>query len=68
MSLATELVSFVSQQVVSLRPLRNAAALSADPLLTKPTIGIAGCCARAASGHAAATPPTSVMNSRRFTA
>jgi hypothetical protein len=25
----------------------------------------AGCCARAASGHAAA-PPSSVMNSRRF--
>jgi hypothetical protein len=25
-----------------------------------------GCCARAASGHAA-TPPTSAMNSRRFT-
>ena len=28
--------------------------------------GIAGCCARAASGHAAATPPRSVMNSRRL--
>ena len=28
--------------------------------------GIAGCCARAASGHAAA-PPSNVMNSRRFT-
>src|SRR5262249_25350137 len=26
----------------------------------------ATCCARAASGHAAAAPPTSVMNSRRF--
>jgi hypothetical protein len=26
----------------------------------------AGCCARAASGHAAATPPSSVMNSRRL--
>jgi hypothetical protein len=25
-----------------------------------------GCCARAASGHAAATPPSSVMNSRQF--
>ena len=24
------------------------------------------CCARAASGHAAAAPPSSVMNSRRF--
>jgi hypothetical protein len=30
-----------------------------------PITGIAGCCARAASGHVAA-PPTSVMNSRRF--
>ena len=26
-----------------------------------------GCCARAASGHPAAAPPTSVMNSRRLT-
>jgi hypothetical protein len=33
--------------------------------LTNPTTGIAGCCARAASGHAAA-PPISVMNSRRL--
>src|SRR5262245_17420311 len=30
-----------------------------------PTTGTAGCCARAASGHAAA-PPSSVMNSRRL--
>jgi hypothetical protein len=30
-----------------------------------PITGIGGCCARAASGHAAA-PPSSVMNSRRF--
>ena len=28
--------------------------------------GIPGCCARAASGHAPAAPPSSVMNSRRF--
>src|SRR5262249_17333228 len=34
--------------------------------LRKPTTGIAGCCARAASGHAAAALPTSVMNSRRL--
>ena len=33
--------------------------------LRKPITGIAGCCARAASGHAAAAPPRSVMNSRR---
>ena len=32
-----------------------------------PMVGsFAGCCARAASGHAAAAPPSSVMNSRRF--
>ena len=30
-----------------------------------PITGIAGCCARAASGHATAAPPSSVMNSRR---
>ena len=35
-------------------------------LLRNPITGIAGCCARAASGHAAAAPPSSVMNSRRF--
>src|SRR5262249_20370397 len=34
--------------------------------LMKPMTGITGCCARAASGHAAAPPPTSVMNSRRL--
>jgi hypothetical protein len=31
-----------------------------------PITGIAGCCARAAIGHAAA-PPKTAMNSRRFT-
>jgi uncharacterized protein YchJ len=32
-----------------------------------PTIGrFAVCCARAASGHAAAAAPSSVMNARRF--
>jgi hypothetical protein len=31
----------------------------------KPITGIAGCCARAASGQAAA-PPRAKMNSRRF--
>jgi hypothetical protein len=29
-------------------------------------MGIAGCCARAASGHTAAAPPRSVTNSRRL--
>jgi hypothetical protein len=34
--------------------------------MQNPTTGIAGCCARAASGHAAAAPPSRVMNARRF--
>ena len=38
----------------------------ADRLLRNPTVGMIGCCARAATGHAAAAPPSSVMNSRRF--
>jgi len=29
-------------------------------------MGIADCCARAASGHVAIAPPTTVMKSRRF--
>jgi len=33
---------------------------------SKPIIGIVDCCARAASGHAAAALPSSVMNSRRL--
>jgi len=43
---------------VTLRRLRRPASM-------KPITGIAGCCARAASGHATAAPPASVMNSRR---
>src|SRR5262245_55694644 len=39
---------------------------SSDVLLRNPITGIVGCCARAASGHAAAAPPSSVMNSRRL--
>jgi hypothetical protein len=34
--------------------------------LSNPITGIAGCCARAASGQAAAATLTSVMNSRRL--
>jgi hypothetical protein len=33
-----------------------------------PITGTAGCCARAASGHAAAAPPSSIVNARRFNA
>jgi uncharacterized protein YchJ len=36
--------------------------------LRKPITGVAGCCARTASGHAAAAPPMSVMKSRRLIA
>jgi hypothetical protein len=32
-----------------------------------PITGIDDCCACAAIGHATTAPPTSVMNSRRFT-
>src|SRR5262249_41990857 len=35
-------------------------------LSRNPITGIAACCARAASGHAAAAPPSSDMNARRF--
>jgi hypothetical protein len=48
--------------------LTNAAAGRAEPsddrLLTNPTSGIVGYCARAASGHAAA-PPSVTKNFRR---
>jgi hypothetical protein len=47
---------------------RTAGLLSIEGLAPKnPMVGIfAGCCARAASGHAAAAPPSSVMNARRL--
>src|SRR6516164_4585821 len=45
----------------------NIALDAAKPLPRTPITGIAGCCARAASGHAAAALAISVMNSRRFT-
>jgi hypothetical protein len=51
-----------------LRAGRAFAGLSMDEALRYPITGIAGCCARAASGHTAAAPPSSDMNSRRFTA
>ena len=42
--------------------------VSADWAFRRPITGIAGCYARALSGHAAAAPPSSVMNSRRLMA
>jgi glutathione S-transferase len=47
------------------RNLCAAAKASSDVGCRNPTIGIAACCARAASGHAAA-PPTSAMKLRRL--
>jgi hypothetical protein len=38
------------------------------PFWRNPIAGIEGCCAHAEGGHAAAAPPSSVMNERRFTA
>ena len=55
--------------VEALAKRRHKGALASDLTLesrTNPTTGSAGCCARAASGQAAAIPPRSVMNSRRF--
>jgi hypothetical protein len=37
-----------------------------DALLKMPTTGIVSCCARAASGHVTAAPPTRPRNSRRL--
>src|SRR5262249_19012396 len=50
-----------SKKPASPRPLRNASTRcgvsSGDLALRYPITGIAGCCARATSGHAAAAPP-----------
>ena len=35
-------------------------------ITSKPTIGVGACCARAASGHAAAASPMGLMKSRRL--
>jgi hypothetical protein len=50
---------------VSPNPLRKLMSAPGAPTLRNPTTGSAGCCARAASGHAAA--PSPAMNSRRLT-
>jgi hypothetical protein len=39
--------------------------MAGERALSNPITGIAGCCARAASGHATAAPPSSAMNARR---
>src|SRR5262249_25556359 len=59
-----------STHPASAKPWRNATTADADSsgdlLLMNPITGVAGCCARAASGHTIAAPPSSVMNWRRF--
>ena len=59
-----------STNPVSFRPRRNATiklvSAAGQPGKRTPTTDFAACCARAESGHAAAAPPRSVMNSRRF--
>jgi hypothetical protein len=44
----------------------NGAFGAIDVVPRNPITGIAGCCARAATGHAAAALPSSVMNWRRL--
>jgi hypothetical protein len=60
---------YQSIRLVSFKPWRNAARRcsvpSGDVLRRNPITGIAGCCARAAIGHAVALP-RKAMNSRRF--
>src|SRR5438445_4574847 len=57
-----------SMKPLSFRPRWNAGTNGheGDALPRKPITGIGDCCARAASGHAAAAPPRSPMNSRRL--
>src|SRR5215475_12996403 len=50
----------------SLIPDTRCGLASGEVTQRNPITGIAGCCARAASGLAAPTLPSSVMNSRRF--
>jgi hypothetical protein len=58
-----------SANPLSLRPRRNSSMRSAhsagDGVMSAPITGIAGCCARAATGQAAAPPRRPIM-SRRF--
>ena len=61
--LALDVAGFVEAFTERSRAMRAEA--SGDWPLTRPTTGIAGCCACAASGHAAAAPPRRLMNSRR---
>jgi hypothetical protein len=57
------------QQAAASQPVRRARNGPLGPTacgLRNPTSGIACCAETTARGHAAAAPPSSVMNSRRF--
>jgi hypothetical protein len=62
----------IGTEAVSFKPWRNArrrsANVSGDVPPRNPITGITACCARTTTGHATAAPPSSVKNSRRFTA
>ena len=63
--LAFDVAEFTQARPQRLDPVAEA---EAGPKPRNPIRGtFAGCCARAATGHAAAAPPSSAMNSRRFT-
>src|SRR5262249_11219376 len=61
---------WLSKKPPSPKPRRNAATRCADSsgdlALMNPTTGIAGCCARTASGHAMVALPRSAMKLRRL--
>jgi hypothetical protein len=61
--LALDIAQILEPLAKPAHPVRIA---SGDLGSRNPITGIAGCCALAASGHAAAAPPISVMNSRRL--
>ena len=60
------LLRILAFEVCGLPQALGEASDSSYALLRYPITGIAGCCACAASGHDAAAPPSSVMNSRRL--
>jgi hypothetical protein len=63
------LLRHLLNRLINLRLITGGASLpgaSRDPPLTNAITGIGGCCARAASGHAATPPPRSAMNWRRL--
>src|SRR5215831_118740 len=62
--LALDIAGFFEALAKSAQPLGM---VSGDLISRNPMTGGVSCCVYAASGHAAAAPPTSVMKSRLFT-